>query len=214
MNLSLPARRRVATAVVLVALSASGLAPAQAEGPGYGGTADGLDIRWEAQGSSPGAIPAVLTSSSGGGRAFAAHIRAADPPRIQQDVLDLTVRGIGFRAKSAVTVRLGGNSSLVVRADTAGSLAVAIDGSQLEGTDPGVSIMALGRNPAGTQVVLLGSVPPAPGGTGPMALIPWVLLAVVLAGLARWTARPRPVSQPVGRHQANGKNSRRRRIQE
>jgi len=183
--------------------------PAQAEGPGYGGTAGGLDIRWEAPGSSPGAIPAVLTTSRGGARAFAARIGAAEQPRIQQDVLDLTVRGLGFRAKSAVTVRLGGNSSLVVRADTAGSLAVSIDGSQLGGTDPGVSIMALGRNPAGTQVVLLGSVPPTPGGTGPMALIPWVLLAVVLVWLARWTARPRSVPQPVGRHEAGWRNGRR-----
>ncbi len=210
---SLAARRRVAIAVALVAVNVAGLAPAQAEGPGYGGTADGLDVRWEAQGSSPEATPVVLTSSRGGGRTMATHIRAVDAPRIQQDVLDLTVRGIGFRAKSAVTVRLGGSSSLVVRADTAGSLAVAIDGSQLEGTDPGVSIMALGRNPAGTQVVLLGSVPPSPRGTGPMSLIPWVLLAVVLAGLARWTARPRPVPQPVGRHQAPGRKVRHRRIQ-
>jgi hypothetical protein len=90
-----------------------------------------------------------------------------------------------------VTVRLGGSASVVVRADTAGSLAVAIDGTQLEGTDPGVSVMAVGRNPAGTEVVLLGSVPPTPGGTGPMSLVPWVAMTAAFGGLAVWMRRPR-----------------------
>jgi len=296
-------RRRHACAVLalVVGLVLAPLAPAVAEGPGYGGTAAGLDVRWEATtipgngpsapaptsstarptssapapsaptssgparstpasaptattpstlapstASSPAAggtdptsagsssssggattpaqpdasvtttasgLPRVSLSASGGGRGAAAHVRggallaaaadaaSATQPQIQQDVLDLTVRGLGFRARSAVTVRLGGAESVVVRADTAGSLAVAIDGTQLQGTDPGVSVMAVGRNPSGTEVVLLGSVPPTPGGTGPMTLVPWAALLAALTGLAVWTARPaQRAAQPVGRH--------------
>lgn len=194
-------RRGVTVLVLLVAMAASPIAPAMAEGPGYGGSAAGLDVRWEAPGTSSGALRAVVLSNGGSARSAGARMPTGDQPRIQQDVLDLTVRGLGFRAKSAVTVRLGGGDSVVVRADTAGSLAVAIDSAQLEGTDPGVSVMAVGRNPSGTQVVLLGSVPPTPGGTGPMSLVPWAALAAAMAGLALWTRRPGRL-EVIGRHEA------------
>jgi hypothetical protein len=179
---------RIAARLVLgagAALIALGpIAAAHAEGPGYGGTADSLNVAW-VQGSELDANAAIATTS-GSGRGAAVGIPQANQPRIAPDQLALQVSGLGFRAKSPVTIRVGEAAPVDHRSDTAGAFNVAIDPALLDGTRPGLSVVAIGRNPAGTAVTLFGSVPPEPGGTGPMTLVPWIGLALVLGGLALW----------------------------
>ena len=130
-------------------------------------------------------------SLGGSARGVAAVVRlpvAADP-QLQNDALALLVRGLGFRGKSAVEVRIGSSAAVVTRADSAGALAVALDPDQIGAAQPGVSVMAVGRNQSGTEVTLFGSVPPVADGSGPMSLVPWAAGAVALTGLALWTRR-------------------------
>lgn len=110
-------------------------------------------------------------------------------PQLQSDALALMVRGLGFRSKSTIEVRIGSDQPVVARADTAGALAVALDPAKLGGAQPGVSVMAVGRNQAGTEVTLFGSIPPVADGSGPMSLVPWGVAAVALLGLALWMRR-------------------------
>ena len=110
-------------------------------------------------------------------------------PQLQSDALALMVRGLGFRSKSTIEVRIGSDQPVVARADTAGALAVALDPAKLGGAQPGVSVMAVGRNQAGTEVTLFGSIPPVADGSGPMSLGPWGVAAVALLGLALWMRR-------------------------
>ncbi len=86
-------------------------------------------------------------------------------------------------------MRIGSASAVVTRADSAGALAVALDPNQLGAAEPGVSVMAVGRNQSGTEVTLFGSVPPVADGSGPMSLVPWAAAAAALVGLALWTRR-------------------------
>jgi hypothetical protein len=115
-------------------------------------------------------------------------VPAADP-ELQNDPLALLVRGLGFRGKSAVEVRIGSSPAVVARADSAGALSVALDPARLGAAEPGVSVMAVGRNQSGTEVTLFGSIPPVSEGAGPMSLVPWAAGALTLLGLAMWTRR-------------------------
>lgn len=190
------ALRRGAAAIAAVVLVGWPVTPALADGPGYGGDAGQLAVSWE---PAPADVPApeapadpAPTAMSVGGSArgvgAAVLIPAADP-QLENDALALLVRGLGFRGKSAVEVRIGSSAAVVTRADTAGALAVALDPSQLGAAQPGVSVMAVGRNQSGTEVTLFGSVPPVADGSGPMSLVPWAAGAVTLLGLALWTRR-------------------------
>jgi hypothetical protein len=42
-------------------------------------------------------------------------------PQLQSDALALMVRGLGFRSKSTIEVRIGSDQPVVARADTAGA---------------------------------------------------------------------------------------------
>jgi hypothetical protein len=110
-------------------------------------------------------------------------------PQLHPDGMDLVVRGLGFRGKSKIQVRIGSDQPVVTRADSAGALAVALDPGQLTGAKPGVSVMAVGRNQSGTEVTLFGSIPPVASGSGPMTIVPWAVASIAIAGLALWTRR-------------------------
>ena len=143
----------------------------------------------------PAAAPAVESPQAltfGGsvrGVGAVVQLPVAADPQLQNDSLALLVRGLGFRGKSAVEVRIGSSAAVVTRADSAGALAVALDPDQIGAAQPGVSVMAVGRNQSGTEVTLFGSVPPVADGSGPMSLVPWAAGAVALTGLALWTRR-------------------------
>ena len=198
------------TAVVGATVGVLCLVPlpmAAADGPGYGGDAGALAVTWVA---STDAAPATTTptqtdqpastttdapvpsamSFGGGARGVAAAFALpATDPALTPDAMSLMVRGLGFRSKSKIQVRIGSDLPVETRADTAGALAVALDPRKLGGAQPGVSVMAVGRNQSGTEVTLFGSVPPVADGSGPMSLVPWVVACVALVGLAAWVRR-------------------------
>jgi hypothetical protein len=174
-----------------------------ADGPGYGGDAGQLAVSWEA------AAPVVTTpelplpapstpqlepqaGSMGGsvhGISAAFVLPPAADPRLNPDALALVVRGLGFRGKSAVEVRIGSDLPITTRADGAGALSVTLNRDAVGAAKPGVSVMAVGRNQSGTQVTLFGSIPPLAGGSGPMTLVPWAVGSIAVAGLAVWVRR-------------------------
>ena len=133
-------------------------------------------------------VPQALGGSARGVGAIV-RLPVTTDPQIQNDALALLVRGLGFRGKSAVEVRIGSQAAVITRADSAGALAVALDPAQIGQAQPGLSVMAVGRNQSGTEVTLFGSVPPVADGSGPMSLVPWAAGAIALTGLALWTRR-------------------------
>lgn len=210
------ALRRGSAFVAALSLTALPVTPAFADGPGYGGDAGELSVSWQAEPAVAPAQPvepepvepepaepepvepaapaddATQTLSLGGsvrGVGAVVQLPVAADPQLQNDSLALLVRGLGFRGKSAVEVRIGSSAAVVTRADSAGALAVALDPDQIGAAQPGVSVMAVGRNQSGTEVTLFGSVPPVADGSGPMSLVPWAAGAVALTGLALWTRR-------------------------
>jgi hypothetical protein len=190
-------RAVIAAALVLIA---SPLPAAYAEeGPGYGGSADALSVTWvepSTDESAPADTAPAETVIELGGQGAAVIIRSNAQPTLEPDRLQLQVNGLGFRAKSQVVIRVGDATPVSSRSDTAGSLNVAIDPALIGGTQPGLSVIAIGRGPSGTAVTLYGSVPPEPAGSGPMLLVPWLVLAVVLAGVAMWFRRRHAAGTP------------------
>lgn len=152
---------------MVVLLCVAGVATARAaEGPGYGGTADELDVAWvdvqqpQAAGAGEGTIPA-----SG-------------------SVPGLAVIGYGYRGQSEVDLQLGSASLSMSRVDATGTLDVVLDVPRSDQPQPGTSVLAAGRSPSGSAITLVGSVPPQSSGRGPMGWVPWivpVLLAVLAA---------------------------------
>jgi len=138
----------------------------------------------------PADEPLAVTFGGGvHGVSAAVALPTTRDPQLHPDGLDLVVRGLGFRGKSKIQVRIGSDQPVVTRADTAGALAVALDPAQLSGAKPGVSVMAVGRNQSGTEVTLFGSIPPLANGSGPMTLVPWAVASIAVAGLALWMRR-------------------------
>jgi hypothetical protein len=193
-------RRRHRTAAVggvALALLLGPLPLAVAEGPGYGGDAGQLSVTWEASasdtapvgGTQPAAASALAIGGGARGVATVVMIAPAGDPQLQNDALALMVRGLGFRGKSEIEVRIGSDQPVKTRANSAGALSVALDPSKLGRAQPGVSVMAVGRNQSGTEVTLFGSIPPVADGSGPMSLVPWGAAAITVAGLALWMRR-------------------------
>jgi hypothetical protein len=162
---------------------------ASAEGPGYGGDADTLHVAWV---PAPQEAPEFLGSARG----MAVMIPAAtgaDAPEFT-----LAVSGLGFRALSAVTVRVGSGEPQEARADSAGAVSIVIPPREVGSASPGLTVVASGFNMSGTTTTLLGSVPPAPrSGFDPSMVAPWLVAAGALALLvARRRNRAARVQQP------------------
>ena len=225
-NVRLPsALRTVAVGAAVAALCLGPLPLAVAEGPGYGGDAGQLAVTWEAvpavttapadapatapadapadvpasaPADAPAATPAAGESFGGGGKGIGAAfvLPPLADPQLQPDALSLMVRGLGFRGKSKIEVRIGSDQPVLARADSAGALAVALDPGKLGRAQPGVSVMAVGRNQSGTEVTLFGSIPPVADGSGPMSLVPWAVAFITLIGLAFWIRRRHATLEP------------------
>jgi hypothetical protein len=182
----------------MVAVLAVLPAPAVAEdGPGYGGTADEVTVQW---------------------RADADHTEG------------LAVYAVGFRGGSSVVLRVGSAPDRTVHADAAGTLrvlvvsvadladakpvagmvVVPIDAGTADRLAPGVSVQAIGPDPAGGIRTLVGTVPPPPAGNGLHDVAPWVAVVALLAGSGLLTrlaglGRSRPAArryQYAARHRA------------
>ena len=47
-------------------------------------------------------------------------------------------------------------------------------------------VVATGRAPSGTSKTLIGSIPARAAGTGPVDLVPWLVLGIGVVALATW----------------------------
>ncbi|HQZ86858.1 MAG TPA: hypothetical protein PLB21_14700 [Actinomycetota bacterium] len=196
---------RAAAATAVLALSVPLAGTAWADGPGYGGTADQLNVTW----TEPAAV------------AMAAPLPAADPPVVpgpSSDTRDpntigstevgpsLAVSGVGFRSQSKVVVQVGDKATEQRRTDVSGSLEMKVPADISAEMQPGASVLAVGTSPGGTRRTLVGSIPPKPSGVGPSDIIPWVgLVAVGIAAvLAVVRRRARAVAdQPTAEGQSD-----------
>ena len=156
---------------VVTAFLVVGLAPSAhaVEGPGYGGTADELAVVWQ---------PVDQVNLAAGG-AFAL---AQDPDliRTEQESARLVVRGVGFRGRSEIELRVGAGTSDVLRVDESGTLEAEIQRDATETAAPGTSVIAVGRAPSGAARTLVGAVPPLPSGVGPADIVPWAAAAAAV----------------------------------
>jgi hypothetical protein len=201
-----PLARLVAACIAALAVGAGAGAargdqaqPLMIEGPGYGGTADELSVAWVQFPSARAAPSALIRPLLGtavvvpagwpsgghgqdGGPADPEILRAGDSQ------LGLSILGVGFRGRSTVTLRIGESDPVIQRTDATGTLALQVVGVAAAATRPGMSVVAIGRNPAGTTRTLVGAVPPQPSGVGPADLIPWVVAGMVVLALA-WQGR-------------------------
>jgi hypothetical protein len=170
----MPTRRllaRLAPWSIGFALAAMALlvVPARAEGPGYDGGADRLAVTWTTASQAPPSTGSALARTGS----------APDSPALE-------VSGVGFRSLSQVHVRVGSGASVVVRVDETGTLRTAVAAAPGEAATTGVSVVATGRTPSGTSKTLVGSIPAPASGTGPVDLVPWVVLALGVAAMASW----------------------------
>lgn len=151
-----PLSRRAAVSVAGAAACVGILWPAvaQADGPGYGGSADRLSVSWAAGSGGSAALP-------GGGGGSGADL--------------LVVTGLGFRGLSAVSLQVGNRGAAVHRSSDVGSVRIEVPSSEVP-TAPGTSVIAIGRAPSGTTRTLVGAVPPRSHGPSPTDVV------VVLGG--------------------------------
>jgi hypothetical protein len=145
----------LAAAVLVATLLTPGVAAA--EGPGYGGGADRLTVKWP---------------DARSGRAPAGRVSVA-------------VYGVGFRGGSQVSVRVGSGADRLVSADAAGSLSILVAPANAgaAGLSSGTTVVALGRSPAGTPLRLVGFVPPEHAGHGSADLAAWTVAGLAALGL-------------------------------
>lgn len=183
-----------------------GAEPLVIEGPGYGGTADELGVRWVRL---PVSLAAAPIGAAGSGRPLLAALGAGpgseDGGPRSPDLLEtgdsdvgLAVEGVGFRGKSAVTIRVGESDPVRLRTDPTGTLAVQVAGVVLNGVTPGMSVVAIGRSPSGTTRTLVGAVPPRPGGLAPSDVIPWLAALGGLVALGWQVHRRRSAGPATG----------------
>jgi hypothetical protein len=128
----------------------------------------------------------VAVPAGSGGRGTGV---VAAPAAVSPHGGSLHVGGVGFRGLSEVTVRVGSQPVFVARVDSTGTLSVTAPPSNTDAISAGTSVVALGRSPSGTSKTLVGSVPPRPNGTGPVDLVPWMALAVLVALSGSWLVR-------------------------
>jgi hypothetical protein len=162
-------RRPLAALALAAVVGAVVLAPvSDAEGPGYGATADELALSWE---TGPAVVAAGPSTSPGPG---------------------LRVQGVGFRAGVPAEIRLGAGAVEEVTADPSGTLETVLPSSSTVG-QPGTAVIADGVTPSGSRRVLVGTVPPLPDGRGPSDLVPLAVGLVVALGVLRSALRRRGV---------------------
>jgi hypothetical protein len=151
------------------------LTPPVDEGPGYGGTAEAATVQW----------------------------------RDETDRTDgLAVYAVGFRGGSPVELRVGSAGDRTVYADDAGALRILVLGAaDAAGTratpgttvvrvdaahfTTGMSVQAVGQDPAGGERTLIGAVPPPAAEGWLPRTAPWAGLAATLVAAAALSRKRR-----------------------
>ncbi|GIJ46580.1 hypothetical protein Val02_34660 [Virgisporangium aliadipatigenens] len=171
MELTFSFRRAAAVAAACTALGMFGLAaPALAgpgtgqgngsgnsnksEGPGYGGGADRLDVKWKDK-----------------------------DEKKDKAKKNVAINGVGFRAGSKVILRVGSGEEISAICDPFGALKFDVPGQELKLTS-GTSVLVSGSTPSGTQLTLVGAIPPEPDGSGAQDLVPWVVAGGALLAVS------------------------------
>jgi hypothetical protein len=159
-----------------------------------------LSARWAAAAIVAAAIavfPASPAHAEGAG-----YGGNADKLTVQWQASSLDISGVGFRAGSTVSVRVGSSAERVVTAEPDGSLRLGLTTLEQQAADhksAGTSVLALGTSPAGTVVTLVGAIPPAAEGKGLQDLTFWLLAGAAVAAMG--TAGLRKFKHaPRGRH--------------
>ena len=151
--------------VILGALFAP--APAVADGPGYGETADEVTVQWVAEAGDTAGL-ALYAVGFGAGSPVVLRVGAAADRTVHADQTG-ALRVLMVNAADAGDARPATGTAVVpVDADTAGKLST------------GFSVAAIGRDPAGGIRTLVGTIPPPATGNGVQDVAPWVVLAVVV----------------------------------
>jgi len=143
-------------------------AAAAAEGPGYGGTADAMTVQWQTEPSSTEG----LTVDAAGFRADSPVVLRVGSAADQTAVADAigTLHLLVVSAADAVRVRPAAGLTVVQLAAATGRFST------------GLSVQAVGHDPAGGIRTLVGSVPPRAAGNHVLDAAPWVALGAVLVG--------------------------------
>ena len=205
-------RRTRRAAMISIPIASLGLVlvilpSASAEGPGYGGAADRLSVSWTTTSSAVTAEPPPAstysndssdpTGSQAGARVTfhgsrgssarvaggSSSVSSAGP---NASGVSLSVGGVGFRGRSAVRIRVGSGAAFTARADTTGTLRVQVPVASDTEVHAGMSVVALGHAPSGTAMTLVGSIPPRPLGKGPVDLVPWFAVTLLVVPAATW----------------------------
>lgn len=128
----------------------------KSEGPGYGGGADRLDVKWK---------------------------DAVDQKKDKVKKNSVAINGVGFRAGSKVVLRVGSGEEISAICDPFGALKFDVPGQELKLTS-GTSVLVSGSTPSGTQLTLVGAIPPEPAGSGAQDLVPWVVAGGALLAVS------------------------------
>jgi hypothetical protein len=163
------AGRLLLAGAVLAAVAAP--APARAEGPGYGGTADALTVRWEES-----AAVAVYAVGFRGGSTVQLRVGASQERAVTTD------------PSGALRLVVGRTAAQVGPDTTVLPLPEATTGR----LSPGTSVLVAGQTPTGALRTLVGAVPPPAASWGPADVVPWATVAALLGGGAVWLRRRRP----------------------
>ena len=163
---------RAGAALALATSAVAVPAVAWADGPGYGGTADQLQITW-------------VTSSSS---EASAHVGAASSNDvISTNAEEMKISGGGFRGESFVNIQIGSTKIQTRRSDMSGTLDMVVRSTPDD--QPGMSVVAIGTSPGGTRRTLVGAIPPKPSGVGPGQIVPWLGLATICGAVGTYVWR-------------------------
>lgn len=159
--------------IVLLLLSPQ-IALAQ-EGPGYGGKAGELNVKWNE--------PPTKTVIAAGPDTLDLN------SNLTPETPTISVNGYGFRGKSTVILQAGSSPAQIrVRTNDAGTLETVIKDTNAYDLTTGTTILAQGRNPSGSVRTLVGAVPPPPdGGFDPATTIPLLAGIGALAAGTIWS---------------------------
>ena len=166
-----------AASCIVVTSGLVGAGAAHAEGPGYGGNAGDLTVKWTETSEAISAAPPDVPGQGETG---------PDPNKIglQDANQALTILGMGFRASTAVRIQVGDIANVERKSDQTGTLALDVPAAEVGPDAPGASVLATGLSPSGTTRTLVGSVPPKPSGVGPQNIIPWIAGVFAVGALA------------------------------
>lgn len=159
-------RRAALIACAVLVGAATAPVPAAADGPGYGGKANALTVRWRS------------ANRAAGLRVYACGFRGGSPVRVR--VGSQAERTVAADPSGAVDVLVGRSATSLTKVTSTALIATTATAGSVS---PGTSVLVAGHTPGGELRTLVGSVPPQSAGIGAAGLVPYAG-AVVVAGVA------------------------------